>query len=83
MELILAQLSDPQSLANVVLVMLALFAKDAVVAILRRAAVSVRTDKNKKNDHLADVADAVADTLDKTKIPPKLPNKLPVKKEQK
>lgn len=75
MEMIISQLSDPQSLAHVVLLMLALFAKDAVVAILRRAAASIRADKNPKNDHVADVADAVADTLEKTKIPPKLPTK--------
>jgi len=67
---VIHNLTNPNSITNIVVVMLALFAKDLVVALLRAASVRILTDKNKKNDHLADVATAVADSLEKlpTKI---------------
>jgi len=69
---ILHNLMRPDSVANMVVIMLALFAKDLTVALLRGAAKRVLSDKDKQNDHLADVANAVADSLEKvTPIKPR------------
>jgi len=65
LEVIINNLTRPDSIANMVVIMLALFAKDLTIAFLRAAAARILSDKNKKNDHLADVANAVADSLEK------------------
>jgi hypothetical protein len=71
-ENIIQSLTSPNSIANMVVIMLALFAKDLTIALLRAAADRILSDKNKKNDHLADVANAVADSLEKvTPIKPR------------
>lgn len=69
---ILQNLMRPDSVANMVVILLALFAKDITVALLRAASKKVLSDKDKSNDNLALVADAVADSLEKvTPIKPK------------
>jgi hypothetical protein len=67
-DVVIHNLTNPNSITNIVVVMLALFAKDITVALLRAAAVRILGDKNKKNDHLADVANAVADSLEKLPV---------------
>lgn len=72
LEVIIQNLTRPDSIANMVVIMLALFAKDLTIALLRAAAKRILSDKDKKNDGLADVANAVADSLDKvTPIKPR------------
>ena len=65
LETVIHNLTRPDSIANMVVIMLALFAKDLTIALLRAAATRILSDRDKKNDHLADVANAVADSLDK------------------
>jgi len=67
-DVVIHNLTNPNSITNIVVVMLALFAKDIVVALLRAAAKKILSDKNPKNDHLADVAEAVADSLEKLPV---------------
>jgi len=64
-ETVIHNLSTPNSITNIVVVMVALFAKDLVVALLRIASKKLLSDKDPENDHLAEVADAVADSLEK------------------
>lgn len=60
-------LLNPASLNSVVVVMLALFAKDLVVGALRAVAKKLLTDKNKNNDGLGVAADVLADSIEKIK----------------
>jgi hypothetical protein len=69
MESLLA-FASPDSLKSIIVVMLALFAKDFVVGVLRAFSKRIRGDKDPKNDGLADVADAAADSLEKVKAIP-------------
>lgn len=54
---------------SVIVVLLAVFARDVVLGVLRRFSARIRSDKDPRNDHLADAADAVADGLQKVKLP--------------
>ena len=67
-ETVIHNLSTPNSITNIVVVMVALFAKDLVVALLRIASKKLLSDKDPENDHLAEVADAVADSLEKLPV---------------
>ena len=55
------------NLNSAVIVMLALFAKDFVVGLLRAVSKKLLTDKNKKNDALGETAAVLADSLEKVK----------------
>jgi hypothetical protein len=57
------------TLHSIVVVMLALFARDFVVGALRRFSRRIRGDDDPKNDHLADLADAAADSIQKLPKP--------------
>lgn len=52
---------------SAVLMMVALFAKDFVVGILRAFSKKLLTDKDKKNDALGTTAAVIADSLEKVK----------------
>lgn len=60
-------LLNPVDMHSVVIVMLALFAKDLVVGALRAFAKKLLTDKNKNNDALGIAADVLADSVEKIK----------------
>ena len=60
-------LLSPASLNSAIIVMLALFAKDVVVGALRALAKKLLSDKNKKNDGLAEAAVVLADSIEKIK----------------
>jgi hypothetical protein len=61
------QLLTVTNLNSAVIVMLALFAKDFVVGLLRAVSKKLLTDKNKKNDALGETAAVLADSLEKVK----------------
>jgi len=61
------QLLTSANLNSAVIVMLALFAKDFVVGILRAFSKRLLTDKDKKNDGLGETAAVLADSLEKIK----------------
>ena len=61
------QLLTSANLNSAVIVMLALFAKDFVVGILRAVSKKLLTDKDKKNDGLGVTAGVIADSLEKIK----------------
>jgi len=66
----LLSFASPEQLKSIILVMVALFAKDFVVGVLRALSKRIRCDKDPKNDGLADIADAAADSLEKVKTIP-------------
>jgi hypothetical protein len=61
--------ANEQTLHSVIVVMLAIFARDVVKGVLARFSKRIRSDNDPKNDHLADVADAAHDALDKVGLP--------------
>lgn len=63
----LESLLTPENLNSVVVVIVAMFAKDVVVGALRALAKKLLSDKNKKNDAIAEAAVVLADSLDKIK----------------
>lgn len=69
LEMFAKDLISPQGVANVVAVLLALFARDVVVGMLRAYAKRAHTDKDPSNDAAADAADVIADSITKLKLP--------------
>jgi hypothetical protein len=67
----LLSFASPESLKSIVVVLLALFAKDFVVGALRRLSRRLLTDKDPRNDVLGELADQAADSIEKVKIPGK------------
>jgi hypothetical protein len=61
------QLLTAANLNSAVIVMLALFAKDFVVGILRAVSKKLLSDKDKKNDAIGVTAGVIADSLEKVK----------------
>ena len=61
------QLLTAANLNSAVVLMLALFAKDFVVGILRAVSKKLLTDKDKKNDAIGVTAGVIADSLEKVK----------------
>lgn len=68
MESIFKDLASPHALSQIVVVMLALFAKDVVVGMLRAFSKRAHTDKDPSNDGLADAADVLADSIEKVSL---------------
>lgn len=68
MESLLKDLASPHALSQLVVVMLALFAKDVVVGLLRAFSKRVHTDKDPNNDALGDAADVLANSIEKVSL---------------
>lgn len=69
MESLIANILTPENVKAVLVVVVGLFAKDFAVGMLRRIAKRFRTDKDPRNDVVAEVADQVADSLAAVRIP--------------
>lgn len=62
-------LISPHGIANIAAMLLALFARDVVVGMLRAYAKRAHNDKDPSNDAAADAADVIADSIVKLKLP--------------
>ena len=69
LEKILVDVASPHTLANIVAVLLALFARDVVVGALRAVAKKVKEDRDPGNDWLADAALVVVNAIERVKLP--------------
>lgn len=69
LEMFAKDLISAHGIANVVAVLLALFARDVVVGMLRAYAKRAHSDKDPSNDAAADAADVIADSIVKLKLP--------------
>jgi hypothetical protein len=58
-------LLSPHGAASIVAMLLALFARDVVVGLLRAYAKRAHGDKDPANDAAADAADVIADGIEK------------------
>lgn len=68
LEMFAKDLASPHALAQVVMVLLALFARDVVVGLLRSYAKRAHSDKDPANDAAADAADVIADGIEKISL---------------
>jgi hypothetical protein len=68
-EKMLADIASPHTLANIVAVLLALFARDVVVGALRSLAKRVKEDRDPGNDWMADAAVVVINAIERVKLP--------------
>ena len=68
MESLLA-FASPDSLKSIIVVMLALFAKDFVVGLLRALKRKLLGDKDPRNDALGEAAGVLADSIERVKPP--------------
>jgi hypothetical protein len=71
LEMFAHDLVSPHAVSQVVMVLLALFARDVVVGLLRSYAKRAHTDKDPGNDAAADAADVIADGIEKLSLPKK------------
>lgn len=62
---LMLSLASPQSLQSMLVVLLALFAKDFIVGALRRVARRLLTDKDPKNDVVGEALDQAADSIER------------------
>jgi hypothetical protein len=62
---LMLSLASPQSLQSMLVVLLALFAKDFIVGILRRVSRQMLTDKDPKNDVVGVALDQAADSIER------------------
>jgi hypothetical protein len=62
---LMLSLASPQSLQSMLVVLLALFAKDFLVGALRRVARRLLTDKDPKNDVVGEALDQAADSIER------------------
>jgi hypothetical protein len=62
---LLLSLASPSSLQSMLVVLLALFAKDFIVGALRRVAKKFLTDKDPKNDVIGEALDQAADSIER------------------
>lgn len=67
-ELLLKDLANPHTVSQIVIMLFALFAKDAIVALLRSYQQKAKTDKDPNNDAAGIAAGAIADSLEKVSI---------------
>lgn len=70
-EIFAKDLLSPHGAASIVAMLLALFARDVVVGLLRAYAKRAHTDKDPTNDAAADAADVIADGIERLKMPGK------------
>lgn len=68
MESLFKDLVSPHAVSQLVVVMLALFAKDVVVGMLRAYSKRAHTDKDPGNDAAADAADVLANSIEKVTL---------------
>lgn len=68
MDSFLKDLASPHAISQIVVVMLALFAKDVVVGMLRAYSKRAHTDKDPSNDAAADAADVIANSIEKVSL---------------
>jgi len=68
-EMFAKDLLSPHGAASVVAMLLALFARDIVVGMLRAYSKRAHGDKDPSNDAAADAADVIADSITKLKLP--------------
>ena len=68
-EKIITDVASPHTLANIVAVLLALFARDVVVGLLRAVAKKVKEARDPSNDWLADAALVVVNAIERVKLP--------------
>jgi hypothetical protein len=68
-EMFAKDLLSPHGAASMVAMLLALFARDIVVGMLRAYSRRAKADKDPKNDAAADAADVIADSITKLKLP--------------
>jgi len=69
LEKILVDVASPHTLANIVAVLLALFARDVVVGALRAVAKKVKEDRDPSNDWIADAALVIVGAIERVKVP--------------
>lgn len=69
LEVFAKDLLSPHGAASIVAMLLALFARDVVVGMLRAYAKRAKTDKDPGNDAAGDAADVIADSITKLKLP--------------
>ncbi len=69
LELFAKDLISPHGAASIAAMLLALFARDVVVGMLRAYAKRAKGDKDPSNDAAADAADVIADSIVKLKLP--------------
>jgi hypothetical protein len=69
LEMFTKDLISPHGAASIVAMLLALFARDVVVGMLRAYAKRAHADKDPSNDAAADAADVIADSITKLKLP--------------
>jgi hypothetical protein len=69
LEVFAKDLISPHGAASIVAMLLALFARDVVVGMLRAYAKRAHTDKDPTNDAAADAADVIADSITRLKMP--------------
>jgi hypothetical protein len=62
---LMLSLASPSSLQSMLVVLLALFAKDFIVGALRRVAKRLLTDKDPKNDVVGEALDQAADSIER------------------
>jgi hypothetical protein len=62
---LLLSLVSPQSLQSMLVLLLALFAKDFIVGALRRVSKRLLTDSDKGNDVVGEVLDQAADSIER------------------
>lgn len=68
---ILQNLTRPDTVANMVTILLTLFAKDFLVGALRSLQSKLLHDKNKSNDNIGELAGVIADGLENVRSLPK------------
>jgi len=68
LEMFAKDLVSPHAVAQVVMVLLALFARDVVVGLLRSYAKRAHSEKDPENDAAADAADVIADGIEKISL---------------
>lgn len=68
LEMFAKDLTSPHAVSQVVMVLLALFARDVVVGLLRAYAKRAHTDKDPGNDAAGDAADVIADGIEKLSL---------------
>lgn len=69
LEKIFVDVASPHTLANIVAVLLALFARDVVVGALRSLAKRVKEDRDPGNDWVADAALVIVSAIERVKLP--------------
>jgi hypothetical protein len=68
METLFKDLASPHALSQIVVVLLAIFARDVVVSLLRSFAKKAKEDKDPGNDAAGEAAGALANSIEKVTL---------------